>query len=149
MIFTTPCFVRVEDAEMRKELIEWLIGVGYECVYGGSVDDNLISCYGDSFGVDYKSHMGCHNCGDNIALFKALAAMNDENYREQWFISNVTIFFNKLKGNVETANGERYLSVGDWFKPLVENPKFKFIGRAALLFRKATAEEIIEHFKQH
>lgn len=29
MKFTTPCFVRVEDAEKRKEMTEWLKGIGY------------------------------------------------------------------------------------------------------------------------
>lgn len=29
MTFTIPCFVRVENPEKRKELIEWLKGIGY------------------------------------------------------------------------------------------------------------------------
>ena len=39
MKFTTPCFVRVEDAEKRKELIGWLFSIGYalcEHLIGGS-----------------------------------------------------------------------------------------------------------------
>lgn len=39
MKFTTPCFVRVEDAEKRKELTEWLQGIGYYvcpcCLFDG------------------------------------------------------------------------------------------------------------------
>ena len=33
MTFTTPCFVRVENPEKRKELIEWLKALGYRLEY--------------------------------------------------------------------------------------------------------------------
>ena len=35
MKFTTPCFVRVENPEKRKELIEWLEGIGYKFLMRG------------------------------------------------------------------------------------------------------------------
>lgn len=31
MKFTTPCFVRIEDAKKREELIEWLAKIGCTC----------------------------------------------------------------------------------------------------------------------
>ena len=33
MKFTTHCFVRVEDAEKRKDVIEWCMHIGYEYIY--------------------------------------------------------------------------------------------------------------------
>ena len=34
-----------------------------------------------------ESRNPSYDCGENVELFKALAAMNDENDREQWFIA--------------------------------------------------------------
>ena len=114
MTFTTPCFVRVENPEKRKELIEWLERIGYHvcscCLFDGW---NTLHCRGiDRLKIAYEVHGICDydeetrysidqfkaenadskhpavDCGENIELFKALAAMNDENDREQWFVSN-------------------------------------------------------------
>lgn len=102
-----------EDAEKRKELTEWLKGIGYYvcscCLFDGC---NTLHCRGiDRLKIAYEVHGICDydeetrysidqfkaenvakgypaiDCGENIELFKALAAMNDENDREQWFIA--------------------------------------------------------------
>lgn len=59
--------------------------------------------------------------------FKALAAMNDENDRDQWFIDELGHF---EKCRVKEAN------IVGWIMLYGKTP------------RKATAEEIIEHFKK-
>lgn len=61
MKFTTPCFVRVEDAEKRKELTEWLEGIGYYvcscCLFGGC---NTLHCCGiDRLKIAYEVHGIC------------------------------------------------------------------------------------------
>lgn len=71
---------------------------------------------------------GYIDCGTNIPLFKALAAMNEENDREQWFIEWRTPHAQMIKCSHEKAKdcfGERW----------------------HLVWEKATAAEIIEHFK--
>ena len=73
---------------------------------------------GNSF---YVASRKAIDCGENIELFKALAAMNDENDLEQWFVSN--------KGS-EWAICKKTLNV-----------------YSGVLCRKATAEEIVEYFK--
>lgn len=116
MEFTTPCFVRVEDAEKRKELTEWLKGIGYHvcscCLFDGC---NTLHCRGiDRLKIAYEVHGICDydeetrysidqfkaenvakghpaiDCGENIELFKALAAMNDENDYMQWYVNEIT-----------------------------------------------------------
>ena len=62
------------------------------------------------------------DCGANIELFKALAAMNNENDREQWFVEEGRIF----KCTSNKINNYSY----HW-----------------MTTRKATAEEIVEYFK--
>lgn len=150
MEFTTPCFVRVEDAEKRKELTEWLKGIGYHvcscCLFDGC---NTLHCRGiDRLKIAYEVHGICDydeetrysidqfkaenadskhpavDCGENIELFKALAAMNYENYREQWFVEEGRMF----KCTSDKINNYPY----NWPNT-----------------RKATAEEIVEYFKNN
>lgn len=150
MTFTTPCFVRVENPEKRKELIEWLERIGYHvcscCLFDGW---NTLHCRGiDRLKIAYEVHGICDydeetrysidqfkaenadskhpavDCGENIELFKALAAMNYENYREQWFVEEGRMF----KCTSDKINNYPY----NWPNT-----------------RKATAEEIVEYFKNN
>ena len=132
MTFTTPCFVRVENPEKRKELIEWLEGIGYRILFSARhslIESELryISAHKQGY-VMADSRLSCDewiesiDCGKNIELFKALAAMNYENYREQWFMEEGRMF----KCTSDKINGYSY----NW--PTT---------------RKATVEEIIEYFK--
>lgn len=152
MKFTTQCFVRVEDMEKRKDLTEWLKGIGYMvcrcCLFDGwntlhcgAINQNRIAS--EVHGIpDYDGDTGynvgwfktedadkecpSYDCGEDIDLFKALAAMNDENDREQWFIDELGHF---EKCRVNEAN------IVGWIMLYGKTP------------RKASAEEIIEHFK--
>lgn len=62
-------------------------------------------------------------CGKNIELFKALAAMNDENDREQWF-----------------TDGTR------WYMCTSKKVHSDY---AVLGYYKATVEEIVERYKSN
>jgi hypothetical protein len=81
-----------------------------------------------SFEVEYDPGKVV-DCGTNITLFKALAAMNDENDREQWFIGDAGMVLCPEYNFWHYAHNELE---NTW---CVNN------------FRKATVEEIIEHFK--
>ena len=136
MKFTTPCFVRVEDAEKRKELAVWLSSIGrYVSPAVTSSDYHkhwLIVT--EPYDPDLDGYVGIWaktpkspafiDCGENIELFKALAAMNDENYNEQYFVT-------ELAGSSYCVHKNR-------------NTNLDY----SLVCRKATAEEIIEHFKE-
>lgn len=150
MKFTTPCFVRVEDAEKRKELAVWLSSIGrYVSPAVTSSDyhkDWVIVT--EPYDPDLDGYVGIWaktpkspafiDCGENIELFKALAAMNDENDREQWFIN------------------DNYANIGCVMWHLHDEKKFKHYyvdwedGATDIRsdFRKASVEEIIEHFKE-
>lgn len=141
MKFTTPCFVRVKDAEKRKELAVWLSSIGrYVSPAVTSSDyhkDWVIVT--EPYDPDLDGYVGIWakapkspafiDCGENIELFKALAAMNDEGYKEQWFIATTHWAFG------ETVIHPSKMVCARTAEP---NPN---------VFRKATAEEIIEHFK--
>lgn len=122
MTFTTPCFVRVENPEKRKELIEWLKGIGYTH-FPFIRDSCLIATDSDGrIWLTDANRDGAYDCQTDTDLFKALAAMNYENYREQWFVEEGKMF----KCTSDKIDNYTY----NW--PTT---------------RKATAEEIVEYFK--
>lgn len=136
MKFTTPCFVRVEDAEKRKELAVWLSSIGrYVSPAVTSSDDHkdwvIVT---EPYDPDLDGYVGIWaktpkspafiDCGKNIELFKALAAMNDENYNEQYFVT-------ELAGSSYCVHKNRNTNLA-----------------YSLTCRKATVAEIIEYFKK-
>ena len=136
MKFTTPCFVRVEDAEKRKELAVWLSSIGrYVSPAVTSSDyhkDWVIVT--EPYDPDLDGYVGIWaktpkspafiDCGENIELFKALAAMNDENYNEQLFVT-------ELAGSSYCVHKNRNTNLA-----------------YSLTCRKATVAEIIEYSKE-
>lgn len=122
MTFTTPCFVRVENPEKRKELIEWLEGVGYTH-FPFIHDSCLIATDSDGrIWLTDANRDGAYDCQTNTDLFKALAAMNEWNDREQWFVEE----------------GKMFKCTSD----KIDNYPYNWPNT-----RKATAEEIVEYFK--
>ncbi len=147
----TPCFVRVENPTERKELIEWLESVGQEPWFSFSANKEAIVhadrdkfvCMSEAIIKPGQEQLNIyHNdidCGTNIALFKALAAMNDSNDWEQWYYCLVTLEISAegfegaepticWSGTIAHRDDDRVFDLKHW--------------------RKATAEEIIKHFKK-
>lgn len=136
MKFTTPCFARVEDAEKRKELAVWLSSIGrYVSPAVTSSDyhkDWVIVT--EPYDPDLDGYVGIWaktpkspafiDCGEDIELFKALAAMNDENDNEQYFVT-------ELAGSSYCVHKNRNTNLA-----------------YSLTCRKATVAEIIEYFKK-
>ena len=125
MTFTTPCFVRVENPEKRKELIEWLEGIGYTH-FPFIHDSCLIATDSDGrIWLTDANRDGAYDCQTDTYLFKALAAMNYENDREQWFTDGYHFALCPTNKADMVA----------WHMMYRTKP------------RKATAEEIVEYFK--
>lgn len=135
MAFTTPCFVRVEDAAERKKLIEWLEGIGYTHLPFISESDKISTDANGMIWLTDANRGGAYDCGTNVSLFRALAAMNDENDREQWFVVKKDISDYYDIDDIIYQKGDMFFNASG--QPLVEKH-----------FRKATAEEIVEYFKK-
>lgn len=137
MKFTTPCFVRVEDAAKRKELIGWLFNIGYElCEHLIGMDGEtpvVVAAFGniDLWVRTHCKSETCFDCGENIDLFKALAAMNDENDLNQWYVCDVPYWCD--------------LRQGDW---VIKRDTMDHTTFFPSVFHKATAAEIIGYFKK-
>lgn len=140
MTFSTPCFVHFKDSVERDQLLKWCIHLGYyyiEPPKEEELGDKVIcdeSCVGIAHDPSSFTSVSCIDTGASVELFKALAAMNDDNCREQWF-----------------TDGERwglckyeYLAVqaADWY--IAEDDDM--LDMYANNCRKATAEEIVEYF---
>ena len=131
-MFTTPCFIRKNTQELREKLEE----LGYGCIYDGSVNDNIISCFEGMYAVDYKSHPACFDCSDNEPLFLALAALRDDSDYMQWLLDDANTFnliLHKGQSLEETMNADWY----EW-----ECFCKGVVGK----LRKATPAELLSHF---
>lgn len=134
MKFTTSCFVRVEDAEKRNNLLKWMFDIGYAGRYRidrnysivvAGLTEGLVDVAADNTTKGLEMY-GLINCGENVKLFKALAAMNDWNDQEQWFVIEHTGSADELV-LADSEDALAYIQSGDGW-------------------RKATTEEIIEYF---
>ena len=134
-MFTTQCFIRKNTPELRKKLEE----LGY----------NRHPSYGDNGQYLYLNRGFYHtnvvgyseeiermiDCGTNEELFLALASLRNDTNEHQWFISNVDIF-------TECYNNEWRL-YENWCNTFT----IEDLNSEISPIRKATVEEIIEHFK--
>lgn len=142
MNFITPCFVRVEDAEKREDVIEWCLHIGYEYIYlpkEERLGDKVICdtyCVGVARDAQTFTALNCIDCGENIALFKALAAMNKNNWDKQYVIDNA--------GNIGLCNVIPDASGIQCRSIMMMGLSFNIDN-----FRKATVEEIVEYFKNN
>jgi hypothetical protein len=89
---TASCFVRIKNEEKREEIREWLRESGYITDSFQIRDDHQYVVTSASGSM--RAWTCCelpdlhirHDCGTDIELFRTLAAMNDRNDRDQWFV---------------------------------------------------------------
>lgn len=120
-LFKTPCYIRIDDAQRRNKVCEKLEQMGYKNI---AIRDNewiLTQC--ESTNVEWlveymKTAIECFD----ILSFLDLAGMRSDTDKGQYFI--------------DERDGSMNLSEDD------------DIGLSALVYRKATAQEIIEWHKQ-
>jgi len=138
--FTTACFIRANTKEIRDRL-EY-IGYGASYTEGDILHVNgkdycafLIEYaeYGDEYLESFtRNYPNAIDCGTNIDLFLAIAALRDDSDYMQWF-----------------TNGR------DWcFCHLNNFDHFAFVQRVEasmdliLNWHKATIEELVQHFNK-
>ena len=143
--FTTPCFIRKNDPELRKKLEE----LGY---YPHPSEKKLYEQYPNYVGPSLHTGRGFYaimqigydeevrneiDCETNESRFLALAALREDNDYMQFF-----------------TNGEEFILCDkkSWLDgkiPDLIHKRDLSIAVVAMLYNyhKATVEEIIEHFK--
>lgn len=131
--------VLVTDEQQQIELEKWMKNIGWQVRLGKDGPCFLIANanQGQALWMDLEGQRTRKifardfiDCGENIKMFKALAAMNDENMLYQHVIDD--------------AGNWGFCTQDD------EQGRGIFLRRTAFnlrKYRKATAEEIVAHFK--
>lgn len=146
--FTTPCYIKIDDAQQRKEVSEKLNAIGYN-IFGEVYDTERDTIFTHLYDGQHnytndpvyeinKNHRkdifpDAIDCGTNEALFLDLAAMRSDTDKGQLFICH------KALSECQYMVGEMSRCYDDK-QPLFINP--------GQYLRRATAQEIIEWHKQ-
>lgn len=135
MSFTKNCFIRKNTPELREKLKE--IGIPQN-----DLDDGKRPWIAVNYGYWITVDKGFDNlpindidCGTNINMFLALAALRNDTDINQWFICKEEYLGDNL----------RIVPVGEW---QLNVTRHKLTYSLKKLWQKATAEEIIEHFNK-
>lgn len=139
--FTTPCFIRRNTVGLRKKLEE----LGYRlwgaylnedlCIFTDPINGfYLIEFFSN---IPHPEETDAIDCGTNDDLFLALVALREDNDYMQWF-----------------TNGTEFILCDkeSWLDDKIPDFAYKhglsiFAIESLHGFHKATAEELIEHFK--
>lgn len=136
MGFIQPCYIRKNTSYLIKKLEE----LGYISHIFNNNDANNI--YVDKLGtyisVDIENHPSYIDCETNEELFLALAALRNDTNENQWFIAQRTMWDENYNGEITVYYEENEWLMWDYYS---------FMEDMSSDFRKATKEEIIEHFK--
>ncbi|MEI3442177.1 MAG: hypothetical protein V8R19_18895 [Bacteroides uniformis] len=134
MGFTTPCFIRKNKAELRKKLEE--LGYKnrnlyfYDCI--GVVYDGF-DCISQWMFGSIWDFADCIDCGVNEELFLAIASLRDDTNYMQWFVCT---------SDYKEYDGKEW-KVGDFDLNTCPDDFDNILPH----WRKATVNELIEHFK--
>lgn len=134
MGFTTPCFILMNTLELRKKLeyLGYKIGNEYSIVNKFLATDN-----DEMFGIKNpyipEECNGYIHCGFNEELFLAIAALRDDTNYMQWFVC--TSDYKEFDGKEWKVGDFDLNTCPDDFDNILPH------------WRKATVNELIEHFK--
>ena len=145
MAFTTPCFVRVKDYGRRHSIIDYCASTlqrdGGLVEKADAIIGEYVLCYKDMTYCcsaeevdDFRDR--CIDCGEDTDKFLALAAIRDDTNDRQWFTDGVDW------GIFHQANPEDKLDVDGISFPYLPRQGYNIDN-----FHKATAAEIVEHYK--
>lgn len=130
-MFTTPCFIRKNTPELRKNLEE--LGYKYNGRDTESWGASALYCFDGKYYEVYPAKPSRYHsivdCGTNEELFLALVALRDDSDKNQWIIDEANECF-----GLEDS----------WFICDKDDMNERAIYTH---YKKATVEEIINHFK--
>ena len=135
-MFTQKCFIRKNTPELVKNLED----IGYKALFSArnGYGEYLYAFNGAIVGGEfnaYDKNAGFVDCNDSEELFLAISALRDDSDIHQWFIhddsdwnSDPSIFWHKCESESIKIDMAFNIMYNDC--------------------RKATVEELIEHFKK-
>lgn len=144
MGFTTPCFIRKNTPELRKNLKAF----GYiDC---STVDDRYTAIFVDAehgeFFTEYLSNITedelAIDCYENDNLFLSIAALRDDTDRGQFFVTEARLGSINCPDSIIEKGSFIICCVDKW-----EIPKNQW-DSMCIPSHKASVLELIEHFKK-
>lgn len=134
MGFTTPCFILKNTLQLREKLE----GLGYRIGNKYCIDNNFLATdNNEMFGIEEpylpEECNGYIHCGFNEELFFAIAALRDDTNYMQWFVC--TSDYKEFDGKEWKVGDFDLNTCPDDFDNILPH------------WRKATVNELIEHFK--
>lgn len=130
-MFTTPCFIKKNTIELRKKLEE--LGYKYNGRDTESWGASALYCFDGKYYEVYPAKPSRYHsivdCATNEDMFLAIAALRDDTDKNQWVIDEANECFG-------WENSWLICDKDDMNERVVYTH-----------YRKATIEEIIEHFK--
>lgn len=146
-MFIQSAFIRKNSPYLQEKLKEMgyktdSISVNTGCIATSSTHDSF-TVIDESRFDSINPHVTWNNgnridCGDNEELFLAIAALRDDTNNHQWFIAQDTMWDENYYGEITV-----YYEEGEW----LPWDYYSFMEDMPSDFKKATVEEIIEHFK--
>lgn len=135
MGFTTPCFILKNTLQLRKKLEGLGYRIGNECC----IDNNFLATdNNEMFGIEEpylpEECNGYIHCGTNEELFLAISALRDDTNYMQWFVC--TSDYKEFDGKEWKVGDFDLNTCPDDFDNILPH------------WRKATVNELIEHFKE-
>lgn len=144
MGFIQPCFIRKNTPELRQRLVD--LGYNrYPIWMANWKGDNDVYLVIDGVFYKFPSNLlddkqgNLIDCGENEEMFLALAALRDDTNENQWFIALDTMYDENYNGEINVYYEKDEWLLWDYYSLMEDMPSD---------FRKATAEEIVEHFKK-
>lgn len=138
MAFIQSCFVRKNTPELREKSVELGRKLLFSAKHG--YGNGLFAMKGEQGFVQTYDGLSSGeriiDCGTDEEMFLALAALRDDTDRDQWFICKEEYISTHTMDLVRT---------GTW-QLNTQSDRLSYGLRR--LWRKATAKEIVEHFKE-
>lgn len=144
-MFTQDCFLRNVPENIKFSVAVNLMKIGYEPMYMNYANNiggkNMVCEMQTWHYTDSDNKPDAIDCGTNEELFYAIAALNDETDKHQWFFSTGWSDF----------DGKPLPD--KWIKCDQDSlEKFAFVNNSPnsysrTMWKKATVDELIEHFK--
>lgn len=141
-MFIQDCFIKVHTPELR----EYLKDLGYKVLNFKNApylvrDDGYDGQEEFQDSYEIKSYSDQIDCGENIELFKAIAALRNDSDYMQWFVTDA---------DQAWVNQGMYAPKGSFELCLTKdryNGQDERLSSRVIPAHKATVEELIEHFK--
>ena len=134
-MFKQNCFIRIEG---DFSLIDKISRMGYQPLYlnykYNLMGKNLVLEHGTWHYTDSDNHPNSIDCGINKELFLGIAAINDENCKNQYICC-------------AEDPGQIILCTEETIEGFFTNDEFDYYNSMWSLYDKATVPEIINYFK--